>query len=162
MYECTAKNVHGQESAKGTIAVLGKFHVTIIIIRTEKYRLQLLHSYLCDVLKLIIRFPGDVLEQSPGDRFVNLAFKEANLEIDRAVNATIDSLFGSNDKVINPEKLMRMSRFPDVVARDVAKSADIFERTLANVRKHVQAGLKINLTESNYFSFEFKIVRRIE
>jgi len=68
------------------------------------------------------------------------------------VNATIDSLFGSDDKVINPEKLMRMSRFPDVVARDVAKSADVFERTLANVRKHVQAGLKINLTESNYFA----------
>lgn len=99
------------------------------------------------------------MEQSPGDRFVNLAFKEANLEIDRAVNATIDSLFGSNDKVMNPEKLMRMSRFPDVVAREVAKSADIFERTLANVRKHVQAGFKINLTESkSIFENKFKIV----
>lgn len=93
------------------------------------------------------------MDQSPGDRFVNLAFKEANLEIDRAVNATIDSLFGSNDRIMNPEKLMRMSRFPDVVARDVAKSADIFERTLANVRKHVQAGLKVNLTESNILIF---------
>ncbi|XP_008185071.1 LOW QUALITY PROTEIN: peroxidasin [Acyrthosiphon pisum] len=113
VYECTAKNIHGQESARGTIAVL-----------------------------------GDVLEQSPGDRFVNLAFREANLEVDRAVNATINSLFGSNDRVMNPEKLMRMSRFPDVFARDVAKSADIFERTLANVRKHVQAGLKVNLTEN--------------
>lgn len=91
------------------------------------------------------------MDQSPGDRFVNLAFKEANLEIDRAVNATIDSLFGSSDKIMNPEKLMRMSRFPDVVARDVAKSADIFERTLSNVRKHVQAGLKVNLTESNTY-----------
>lgn len=90
------------------------------------------------------------MEQSPGDRFVNLAFKEANLEIERAVNATVDSLFGLNEKAINPEKLMRMSRFPDVVARDVTKSADIFERTLANVRKHVQAGLKVNLTESNF------------
>lgn len=89
------------------------------------------------------------MEQSPGDRFVNLAFHEASLEVDRAVNATINSLFGSDDKIMNPEKLMRMSRFPDVVARDVAKSADIFERTLANVRKHVQAGLKVNLTESN-------------
>jgi len=44
-----------------------------------------------------------------------------------------------------------MSRFPDIVARDIVKSADIFERTLANVRKHVQAGLKVNLTESNQF-----------
>ncbi|XP_025414853.1 peroxidasin homolog [Sipha flava] len=113
VYECTAKNTHGQASARGTIAVL-----------------------------------GDLMDQSPGDRFVNLAFKEANLEIDRAVNATIDSLFGSSDKIMNPEKLMRMSRFPDVVARDLAKSADIFERTLSNVRKHVQAGLKVNLTEN--------------
>lgn len=109
-----------------------------------------------------IYFLGDVLEQSPGDRFVNLAFKEANLEVDRAVNATIDSLFGSNDKVMNPEKLMRMSRFPDVVARDVAKSADIFERTLANVRKHVQAGLKINLTESKSLFSPLKLRYNIE
>ncbi|XP_050432514.1 peroxidasin [Adelges cooleyi] len=113
VYECTAKNVHGQESAKGIIAVL-----------------------------------GDVLEQSPGDRYVHLAFKEASLEVDRAVNATIDSLFGATEKVHNPAVLMRLSRFPDVVARDVAKSADVFERTLANVRKHVQAGLKMNLTEN--------------
>lgn len=96
-------------------------------------------------------YTGDVLEQSPGDRYVHLAFREANLEVERAVNATINSLFGSNDKIMNPEKLMRMSRFPDVLARDVAKSADIFERTLANVRKHVQAGLKVNLTESNNY-----------
>jgi len=96
-------------------------------------------------------YTGDVLEQSPGDRYVHLAFREANLEVERAVNATINSLFGSNDKIMNPEKLMRMSRFPDVFARDVAKSADIFERTLANVRKHVQAGLKVNLTESNNY-----------
>lgn len=110
------------------------------------------------IIIIVIRFLlGDMLEQSPGDRFVNLAFHEANLEVDRAVNATINSLFGSNDRIMNPGKLMRMSRFPDVVARDLAKSADIFERTLANVRKHVQAGLKINLTESN--SYRLNIFR---
>lgn len=88
-----------------------------------------------------------------------MAFKEANLEIDRALNATIDSLFGLNEKIFNPEKLMRMSRFPDVVARDVTKPADIYERTLANVRKHVQAGLKVNLTESNLLIFiQIKII----
>ncbi|XP_050539953.1 peroxidasin isoform X2 [Daktulosphaira vitifoliae] len=113
VYECTAKNNHGQDSARGIIEVL-----------------------------------GDVLEHSPGDRYVNLAFKEATLEVDRAVNATIESLFGKNEKVHNPAILMRLSRYPDVVARDIVKSADIFERTLANVRKHVQAGLKINLTEN--------------
>ncbi|RZF34069.1 hypothetical protein LSTR_LSTR015502 [Laodelphax striatellus] len=91
-------------------------------------------------------------EGAPGDRFATLAFQEASTEVDRAVNATIQSLFSSSSGPPTPYSLMRILRFPDATSRGLARAADVFERTLVNIKKHVIAGLKVNLTQD----FEYK------
>ncbi|XP_021933009.1 peroxidasin isoform X5 [Zootermopsis nevadensis] len=84
----------------------------------------------------------------PGDRFVHIAFQEASKAVDRAVNDTLTKLFTRDRGAKNssPNELFRLLRFPNAAARNVARAADIYERTLINVRKHVEAGMNINLT----------------
>ncbi|KAJ9586071.1 hypothetical protein L9F63_020268, partial [Diploptera punctata] len=84
----------------------------------------------------------------PGDRFVRIAFQEASTAIDKAVNDTISKLFARDrgSRNSSPGDLFRLLRFPNAAARDVARAADIYERTLINIRKHVEAGMNINLT----------------
>ncbi|GLH03915.1 Peroxidasin, partial [Gryllus bimaculatus] len=84
----------------------------------------------------------------PGDRFVQQAFQEASRAIDRAVNDTLTRLFSQDRaaKPASPNELFRLLRFPNQEARDLARAADIYERTLVNIRKHVEAGMKLNLT----------------
>lgn len=84
----------------------------------------------------------------PGDRFVHVAFQEARKSVDRAVNDTLTKLFARErgTKNSSPNELFRLLRFPNAEARDVARAADIYERTLINIRKHVEAGMNINLT----------------
>ncbi|PSN40372.1 Peroxidasin, partial [Blattella germanica] len=84
----------------------------------------------------------------PGDRFVHIAFQEASAAVDKAVNDTLTKLFTRERgaKNGNPGDLFRLLRFPNAAARDVARAADVYERTLINIRKHVEAGMNINLT----------------
>jgi peroxidase len=84
----------------------------------------------------------------PGDRFVHVAFQEASKAVDRAVNDTLTKLFARDRGAKNssPNELFRLLRFPNAAARSVARAADIYERTLINIRKHVEAGMNINLT----------------
>ncbi|XP_069701170.1 peroxidasin [Periplaneta americana] len=84
----------------------------------------------------------------PGDRFVQTAFQEASTAVDRAVNDTLSKLFARDRGAKNnaPNDLFRLLRFPNAAARSVARAADIYERTLLNIRKHVEAGMNINLT----------------
>jgi peroxidase len=89
----------------------------------------------------------------PGDRFVHIAFQEARKAVDRAVNDTVAKLFNRERAVKNssPNELFRLLRFPNAEARDVARAADIYERTLLNIRKHVEAGMNINLTTGTLY-----------
>nr|CAD7198875.1 unnamed protein product [Timema douglasi] len=91
----------------------------------------------------------DEIHVGPGDRFVRVAFEEARSAVDRAVNETLRKLFERDrgDKPASPSELFRLLRFPNAAARDVARAADVYERTLYNIRKHVEAGMKINLTK---------------
>nr|CAD7262724.1 unnamed protein product [Timema shepardi] len=96
----------------------------------------------------------DEIHVGPGDRFVRVAFEEARSAVDRAVNETLRKLFERDrgDKPASPSELFRLLRFPNAAARDVARAADVYERTLYNIRKHVEAGMKINLTKD--FSYK--------
>lgn len=87
---------------------------------------------------------------APGDRFVRVAFAEASREVDKAINNTVDSLF-SNGSQHNPSDLFRLIRFPDAPTRELARAAEVYERTLINIRKHVEKGMTINHTSDyNY------------
>lgn len=84
------------------------------------------------------------------DDTIHSAVRMAAKEVDAAVNATINNLFGYHGNEHNPHdhgSLMRLLRFPDESARTIARAADVYERTLTHIKKHVQAGLKMNLTQ---------------
>ncbi|CAG9835601.1 unnamed protein product [Diabrotica balteata] len=87
-----------------------------------------------------------------GDQYVKLAFAEATEEVDRAINRTLDNLIKNKD-TRNPGELFRLIRYPDAPARELARASEIYERTLTNIRKYVQAG---NLTLNSTADFDYK------
>ena len=67
--------------------------------------------------------------------------------MDRAVADTLAKLFPTDGSLARSHSdLFRTLRYPDKRTRDVVRAADVYERTLSNIRKHVQAGMKINST----------------
>lgn len=85
-----------------------------------------------------------------GDKFVKVAFVEAKQEVDKAINKTLETLFTDNE-AHNPADLFRIIRYPNAPARELARAAEVYERTLVNIRKHVQVGMSLNATSDfNY------------
>ncbi|XP_076623399.1 peroxidasin [Colletes latitarsis] len=74
------------------------------------------------------------------------AFKDAKEDIDRAINNTLTSLF-SDDRSAQRVNPFTLARFPDAVGRAVARPAEVFERTLVNIRRMVNAGIAANTTK---------------
>ncbi|XP_058461280.1 peroxidasin isoform X2 [Malaya genurostris] len=93
------------------------------------------------------------LELLPGDQFVRIAIAEASREVDLAINQSIVKLFsGNGTKAQHHGDLFRIVRFPTGPARELARAAEVYERTLVNIRKHVASGssLMTNTTDFNY------------
>ncbi|KAL5280951.1 PXDN family protein [Megaselia abdita] len=95
---------------------------------------------------------------APGDRYVKIAFAEASKEIDLAINNTIDTLFSKKENPKNQTRpnygdLLRVFRFPTGEARQLARAAEIYERTLVNIRKHVRKGENLTMEATD---FEYK------
>lgn len=85
-----------------------------------------------------------------GDKFVKIAFVEASEEVDKAINRTIDSLFNKKGNYTSSE-LFRLIRYPNAPARELARAAEVYERTLVNIRKHVERGMSMKFaTDFNY------------
>lgn len=89
-----------------------------------------------------------------GDQFVRIAFAEASKEVDSAINKTVNSLFGEHSKPSSSD-LFRIIRFPNAPTRELARAAEVYERTLINIRKHVNAGRKMSST-ANITNFDYK------
>lgn len=90
---------------------------------------------------------------APGDKFIRIAFSEASNEVDSAINQTVASLFHPNEtSAKNHGDLFRIVRFPSGPAREISRASEIYERTLVNIRKHINAGknLTTNVTDFNY------------
>lgn len=103
---------------------------------------------------MILLFNRSNEVQLPGERIVRIAFAEASHEIDTAINQTIATLFDvtANGKERNPGDLFKAFRYPNAPTRELARAAEIFERTLVNIRKHVHSGVtvQVNTTDFNY------------
>lgn len=120
-YECTAINEYGRATASGYVSVKEDSHT-----------------------KLNIGNFGSV-----GDKFVKIAFVEASQEVDKAINKTLQDIFANKNH--NVGDLFRIIRYPNAPARELARAAEVYERTLINIRKHVQKGMKMNNTvDFNY------------
>ncbi|KYN12827.1 PREDICTED: peroxidasin homolog [Trachymyrmex cornetzi] len=106
--------------------------------------------YECSAVNDYGRATGDALVRvrQPGattDTLVIRAFQSATEEIDRAINKTLSSLFNSDgsSKHVDP---FRLTRFPNAIDRAAARPAELFERTLINIRRMVDTGNKANVT----------------
>ncbi|XP_050301684.1 peroxidasin isoform X2 [Anthonomus grandis grandis] len=81
-----------------------------------------------------------------GDKFIKIAFTEASNEIDKAINNTIENFL--HNKSPSSSELFRIVRYPDAPARELARAAEVYERTLVNIRKHINKGqLQMNNTQ---------------
>lgn len=106
--------------------------------------------YECSAVNDYGRATADALVRvrQPGatDTLVIRAFQSATEEIDRAINKTLSSLFNSDgtSKHVNP---FQLARFPNAISRAAARPAELFERTLVNIRRMVNAGVKANVTD---------------
>ncbi|KAG5329266.1 PXDN protein, partial [Acromyrmex charruanus] len=105
--------------------------------------------YECSAINDYGRATGDALvrvrQSSATDTLVIRAFQSATEEIDRAINKTLSSLFNSDgsSKHVDP---FRLTRFPNAIDRAAARPAELFERTLINIRRMVDTGSKANVT----------------
>lgn len=82
---------------------------------------------------------------------VKIAFTTASLEVDQAINNTIDRLFHLNTEPKSSEELFRLIRYPSAPARELARAAEVYDRTLVNIRKLVAKGMLTNAAEDfNY------------
>ena len=77
---------------------------------------------------------------SAGDEFVVVALEEATLEVDKAIKSTVDNLFSGSRSITNstPAELLRLFRYPPESQRGLARSAEIYERTLELVAEKVR------------------------
>lgn len=93
---------------------------------------------------------------APGDKFIRIAFSEASSEVDSAINQTVASLFNPNDTTPkNHGDLFRIVRFPTGPARELARASEIYERTLVNIRKHINIGKNLTAaTNANSFHYD--------
>ncbi|KAG8038033.1 hypothetical protein G9C98_006358 [Cotesia typhae] len=91
---------------------------------------------------------------STSDTLIRRAFNDATETIDRAINQTLESLFGVKNDAKEPRHFdpFRVTRFPNAVARAAARPAEIFERTLLNIRRFMDKGMSVN--SSTPFKYE--------
>ncbi|XP_050587454.1 peroxidasin homolog isoform X2 [Bombus affinis] len=110
---------------------------------TGRYECSAVNQYGRATAQALVR----VRQTEAADVLVIRAFKDATEEIDRAINNTLIDLLSGSART-NP---LRLARFPDAVGRAAARPAEIFERTLVNIRRMVNSGLSANTsTEFRY------------
>lgn len=84
---------------------------------------------------------------------VRVAFADASREVDTAINQTIAYLFSPNpDRPKHHGDLFKMIRYPNGNARELARAAEIYERTLFTLRKRIDGGaaLTADIEDYNY------------
>ncbi|XP_076650032.1 peroxidasin [Halictus rubicundus] len=125
---------------------------------TGRYECSAVNEYGRATAQALVR----VRQPETSDVLVIRAFKDAKEEIDRAINNTLTSLFSGNQSGrVNP---FRLARFPDAAGRAAARPAEIFERTLVNIRRMINSGVSANTTKEYQYE-EFltpEQVREIE
>lgn len=84
-----------------------------------------------------------------GNEYIKITLTQAAHDIDRAIAKTVEELHSNSES--NIEKLYTVSRFPKENAREVARTAELYERTLETIRKvHLE---KSNIPLNAPFNF---------
>lgn len=135
------------------IVVDDRFRITIIgsliinnvsVVDTGRYECTVFNEYGRDTVSVFLNIKDNVL---PGDVYVNIALIQATRDIDQAIARTVDNLFHNKSTRTDLNDLYRITSFPNAPAREVARAAEIYERTLATIKQYSDAGLKITSVE---------------
>lgn len=131
-----------------SISLIGSLLIKNVTLReTGRYECSVSNKNGRDTASIFLTVKDHVL---PGDEYVNIALTEAARDVDQAIAKTIEQLFNNSGKS-DIHELFRIAKFPKAPARDIARAAEIYERTLDKVKQFVESGLKVNATESfNY------------
>ncbi|XP_041772319.1 peroxidasin isoform X2 [Anopheles merus] len=91
-------------------------------------------------------------ETLPGDQYVRIAIAEASREVDMAINQTIGRMFSTGRNTTRyHDDLFRIVRFPTGPAREIARAAEVYERALVIIRKHVESGANLTTNTTDFW-----------
>lgn len=130
---------------KYSITVIGSLIIHNLTIRdTGRYECSVHNDYGRDTASAFLTVKDRVL---PGDEYVNIALTQATRDIDQAIERTMDELFNNKSAKTDVSVLYKITRFPNAPAREVARAAEIYERTLDKVKDFITSGHKITSAE---------------
>lgn len=109
---------------------------------TGRYECSAINEYGRATAQALVR----VRQVGTTDALIIRAFNDATEEIDRAINKTLRNLFNNDGTARRPDPF-RITRFPNAIGRAAARPAELFERTLVNIRRMVNAGTTANVTD---------------
>ncbi|XP_022833229.1 peroxidasin-like [Spodoptera litura] len=134
------------DSRKHSITIIGSLILHNLTVRdTGRYECSVFNEYGRDTASAFLTVKDRVI---PGDEYVNIALTEATRDVDLAIERTMDELFNNNNtSKTDISRLYRITSFPNAPAREVARAAEIYERTLDKVRDFIQTGHKVTSTE---------------
>ncbi|CAH0578009.1 unnamed protein product [Chrysodeixis includens] len=138
---------------KHSITVIGSLIVNNLTVRdTGRYECSVYNDFGRDTASAFLTVKDRVI---PGDEYVNIALTEATRDIDLAIERTMNELFNNSKSAKSDiHRLYRITSFPNAPAREVARAAEIYERTLDKVRDFIHTGHKVTSTEPfNYEHF---------
>lgn len=89
------------------------------------------------------------------------AVEEARRSVDRAVNDTIAALFSRDRSTrLTHAELIRLNRYPNPTAREIARAAEVYDRALSVIRRRVENGFQFNLSSKHkiWLPVEFSLL----
>nr|AKR04374.1 peroxidasin [Chilo suppressalis] len=139
-----------------SITLIGSLIINnLTVTDTGRYECTVFNIYGRDTASVYLTVKNHEL---PGDEYVNIAIVQATRDVDQAIARTVDSLFNNKSSKVGLHDLYRITRFPNAPEREVARAAEIYERTLDKVRGFIQSGLSVSSTEP--FNYESMLSRQ--
>ncbi|CAH0746151.1 unnamed protein product [Diatraea saccharalis] len=141
------------ENDRMTISLIGSLIINnLTVTDTGRYECTVFNNYGRDTASIFLTVKNHDL---PSDEYVNIAIVQATRDVDQAIARTVDNLF-SKDRGkgtrVDINDLYRITRFPNAPERELARAAEIYERTLDKVKEYTQNGLSV--TSAEPFNYE--------
>lgn len=119
IYECVARNKEGVASTSVVVSIKGNINNLTPSPNTDEP----------------VGEREEVENKEVIDNFIERAVAEATVDVDKAINHTMETLFKKGSEKPSPHKLFKVLRFPDTEARNLARAAEIYDRTIELVHK---------------------------